>query len=98
MRDLFQNNTSIVVVGLLAGVLSALSMLPQILKTLKEKKAEDVSPRMLIILIIALALWIFYGALKQDLPVTLTNGFSLLLNLFMLFLRWNYRKTTDVKE
>jgi MtN3 and saliva related transmembrane protein len=65
---------------------------------LKEKKAEDVSPLMLIILITGLASRIFYGALKQDLPIILTNGFSLLLNLFMLFLRWTYRKTTDVKE
>jgi len=90
--NFFQNNTIIIFIGLLAGILSALSTLPQVIKTLKKKKAEDVSPVMLIVLITGLALWVFYGALKQDLPILLTNGFSLLLNLFMLFLRWRYSK------
>ena len=77
---------------MVAGVLSALSMLPQVTKTLKEKKAGDVSPVMLIVLIGGLTLWFFYGILKHDLPIMLTNGFSLFLNLFMLFLKWKYRK------
>jgi len=92
LHNFFQNNTIVISIGLLAGVLSALSMLPQVIKTLKEKKAEDVSLVMLIVLITGLALWVFYGALKHDLPIILTNGFSLLLNLCMLFLRWKYSK------
>jgi MtN3 and saliva related transmembrane protein len=88
--NFFQSNAFIVSIGLLAGVLSALSMLPQVIKTLREKKAEDVSPVMLIVLISGLALWVFYGVLKHDLPIMFTNGFSLLLNIFMLFLRWKY--------
>ena len=39
------------VVGLAAGVLTAGSMLPQVIKSWKEKKAEDVSLVMLIVLI-----------------------------------------------
>jgi MtN3 and saliva related transmembrane protein len=92
LNNFFQNNTIIISIGLLAGVLSALSMLPQVIKTFNEKKAEDVSPVMLIVLITGLALWVFYGSLKHDLPIMLTNGFSLLLNLFMLLLRWKYSK------
>jgi MtN3 and saliva related transmembrane protein len=92
LEQLLQNGTFITVIGLIAGVLSALSMLPQVIKTLKEKKAENVSPVMLIVLIAGLALWIFYGTLKHDLPIMLTNGFSLLLNLCMLFLKWKYGK------
>jgi MtN3 and saliva related transmembrane protein len=92
LNNFFQNDIIIIVVGLLAGVLSALSMLPQVVKTLKEKKAEDVSPVMLIVLVTGIALWVFYGTLKHDWPIMLTNGFSLLLNLLMLFLRWKYSK------
>jgi MtN3 and saliva related transmembrane protein len=88
----FQNSTFLSLIGLLAGVCTALSMLPQVIKTLKEKKAEGVSPLMLITLITGLALWVFYGTLKNDLPIMLTNGFSLLLNFFMLFLRWKYKE------
>jgi MtN3 and saliva related transmembrane protein len=91
LNQLFQSNIFISVIGLLAGICTALSMLPQVIKTLKEKKAEDVSPLMLITLILGLGLWVFYGTLKNDLPILVTNGFSLALNLFMLFLRWKYK-------
>jgi MtN3 and saliva related transmembrane protein len=83
------------IIGIAAGILTAASMLPQVFKTLKTKKAEHVSPLMLVILICGVALWMVYGIIKKDLPIILTNGFSLLVNLVMLFLRWKYRKGSD---
>ncbi len=91
MKDLLQNGTLVTVIGLVAGVLTAFSMLPQLLKTLKEKKAENVSPVMLVVLILGVVLWLLYGVLKSDLPIILTNGVSVVLNIFMLVLRWKYR-------
>jgi len=90
-QDFFQSDYLILIIGIAAGVLTAVSMLPQVFKTLKTKKAENVSPVMLIILICGVALWIFYGILKDDLPIIFTNAFSVLVNIFMLFLRWKYR-------
>ena len=91
-NDFFHSDKFILIIGIAAGVLTAASILPQVFKTLKTKKAENVSPLMLIILICGVGLWFFYGILKKDLPIMLTNGFSVLANLFMLFLRWRYRK------
>jgi MtN3 and saliva related transmembrane protein len=90
-KDFFHNNTLILIIGIAAGVLTAASMLPQVFKTLKTKKAENVSPVMLIILICGVSLWFFYGILKTDLPIMLTNGVSVLINLFMLYLRWRFK-------
>jgi MtN3 and saliva related transmembrane protein len=87
-----QSVTFMIIVGLAAGILTSFSMLPQLIKTLKEKKVENISPLMIFILITGVALWLLYGILKKDLPIMLTNGFSLVLNLFMLFLRWRYRR------
>jgi MtN3 and saliva related transmembrane protein len=92
LKQLLQNGSFIIIAGLVAGVFTAISMLPQLIKTLKEKKAEDVSPVMLIILVTGVTLWVVYGWLKNDLPIILTNSFSLLLNLCMLYLRWKYRE------
>ena len=78
------------IVGIAAGVLTAASMMPQVIKTIKTKKAEHVSALMLIILIGGVILWIIYGSLKRDIPIICTNGFSMLVNLTMLFLRWKY--------
>jgi MtN3 and saliva related transmembrane protein len=80
------------IIGLAAGILTASSLIPQVVKTLKEKKAEDVSLVMLIVLQSGLILWIVYGLKKQDLPIIATNCFSLLVNITMVVLRIKYKR------
>src|SRR5215216_3037245 len=79
-------------IGLAAGILTASSLIPQVVKTLKEKKAEDVSLLMLFVLQSGLILWIVYGLKKNDLPIIATNCFSLLVNITMVVLRIKYRR------
>jgi MtN3 and saliva related transmembrane protein len=88
--DIFLSDNFIIIIGIAAGILTAASMMPQVIKTLKTKKAEHVSALMLMILIGGVALWIVYGCLKKDLPIIFTNSFSLLVNLTMLYLRWKF--------
>ena len=57
----------------------------------QEKKASQVSVFMLVILIIGLGLWMWYGFLKEDWPIIITNGFSLIINGIMILLRYKYR-------
>ena len=80
------------IIGLAAGVCTACSLLPQVVKTLKEKKAEDVSLVMLFVLQAGLILWIVYGLKRSDLPITVTNCFSLLVNITMVILGIKYKK------
>ena len=78
--------------GILAGVLTSVSMLPQVIKIAREKKAEDVSMVMLIILLCGIILWIVYGILRKDLPIIFTNAFSLLINIILIVLRIKFKK------
>lgn len=80
------------IIGLAAGVCTAISLVPQVVKTIKEKQAEDVSLIMLLVLGIGLALWIVYGIKRSDLPIIATNSFSLLVNIIMVILRIKYKK------
>jgi len=80
--------------GIIAGVLTAGSALPQLIKMLKEHKYEAVSPWMLLILLMGMALWIVYGYFKNDIPIIITNSFSFLVNLVMVILRLNYKRKT----
>jgi len=80
------------IVGIVAGILTAFSMLPQLLKILKEKKAENVSVWMPIVLILGLVLWTVYGVLKKDWPIIATNSFSISLNAVLMFFRYKYRE------
>jgi MtN3 and saliva related transmembrane protein len=84
------NYTSII--GIVAGLFTACSLLPQLIKIIKEKKVEDLSIGMFVTLMIGLALWITYGILKNDLPIIATNVFSLLLNISILILRFKYSR------
>ena len=80
------------IIGLAAGILTASSLIPQVIKTFKEKKAEEVSLIMLFVLQAGLVLWIVYGFKKDDLPIIVTNCFSLFVNILMVVLRIRYRK------
>jgi len=84
------NSSLTLITGITAGLLTATSMMPQVFKTIKTKKAENVSPLMLIILISGVILWIVYGVLKKDIPIICTNSFSLIVNLAMLYLQWKF--------
>ncbi len=77
-------------IGIGAGILTSVSMLPQLVKTLKKKEAEDLSLIMILVLMSGLGAWIWYGILRKDLPILLTNCFSFLLNSVLLFLRFKY--------
>jgi MtN3 and saliva related transmembrane protein len=79
-------------VGIVAGVFTAVSLLPQLIKLVRYKKAEDISLFFLVILFCGLGLWIWYGILKKDLPIIATNSFSLLVNLIMIVLGIRYKK------
>lgn len=80
------------VIGLVAGICTSSSLLPQLIKTIKEKKAEEISKWMLFVLMTGVATWVVYGILRKDLPIIATNSFSLLLNIVMVFLRFKYSR------
>ena len=75
------------ITGLAAGVLTAASMLPQLLKTIKTREVKELSVYIFILLIIGTGLWVYYGVLKNDFPLIITNAFSFLLNSVMLGLK-----------
>ncbi len=80
------------IVGLAAGICTAVSLLPQIIKIVKEKKAQDISLFYLIVLLCGLALWTYYGFLKEDVPIIATNIFSMVLNIIVIILGSIYKR------
>lgn len=78
-------------IGLFAGICTAISLLPQLLKIIREKKANAISYGMLAILMIGLITWIIYGCIKSDYPVIITNCVSLLLNILIVVFTMKYK-------
>jgi MtN3 and saliva related transmembrane protein len=68
-------------IGVAASAFTSLSLTPQLAKLIRERKAGDVSIGMLAVLMAGLALWIYYGALKDDWIIIISNSVALLINL-----------------
>jgi MtN3 and saliva related transmembrane protein len=79
------------ILGLVAGICTSSSLLPQLIKTVKTKEAQDVSVFMFIVMLTGNSLWTYYGVAKSDLPIILTNLLALGLNIVMLVLKYKYR-------
>ena len=79
-------------IGIAAGVLTAISLIPQLFKIIREKKAEDISLVMLGVLLAGVGLWIYYGILKEDYPIIFTNSFSFLVNILTIVFGAIYKK------
>jgi len=80
------------IIGIAASVFTATSLLPQLIKICKEKKAEDISLVMLGVLFAGVSLWIYYGILKKDLIIVVSNAVSLLFNSAIVILTLHYKK------
>lgn len=82
---------SITVIGITASVSTAVSSLPQLLKLIKEKKAENVSLSMFAVLVMGLAFWVWYGILRKDLIIIIANSFSFTVNVITMILSILYK-------
>jgi len=85
-------NSQTEIVGIAAGICTSSSLLPQLVKMVRGKKAEDISLFYLLILFTGLGLWIWYGILRQDVPILVTNGFSLVINGIIIVLGIRYKR------
>jgi len=81
----------ITLLGVVAGVLTTISFLPQVIKAWKTKQTKDISLGMYSIFVSGVALWLFYGIAINDLPVILANAVTFLLAGFVLFMKIKYK-------
>jgi len=78
--------------GLVAGTLTSIAAIPQLVKTLRTRHARDISIWQPLLLAIGIALWLVYGMLIHDLPLILANIIPLICNIMLTILKVYYRK------
>ncbi len=74
-------------VGLLAGTLTTIAYVPQVVKSWRTGSTSDVSLTMFAIMVSGVTLWLIYGALVGDIPIICANGVTLLLAGTVLVLK-----------
>tara|TARA_B100001989_G_scaffold206775_1_gene155542 strand:- start:1375 stop:1644 length:270 start_codon:yes stop_codon:yes gene_type:complete len=83
--------------GYFAAILTTVAFLPQLIKTLKTKKADDVSLTTLILFIVGVLSWIIYGYKISSKPILIANSITLVLNLMILISKIYFSKTISEK-
>ena len=78
--------------GYLAAILTTAAFLPQLIKTIKTKKADDVSLTTLVMFIIGVVSWIIYGYVISSYPLLIANVITLVLNLLILISKLYFKK------
>ncbi len=64
------------IIGFVAGGLSSALFIPQIIKILKEKSAEEIALLTCIIGIISSGLWLWFGIEKSHISMIVTNSIA----------------------
>ena len=78
--------------GYFAAILTTLAFFPQLIKTLKTKKADDVSLITLIMFLTGVLSWIVYGYKISSTPILLANLITFILNLLILIFKITFSK------
>ncbi len=76
--------------GLAAGFLTTLGFVPQIIKSLRTRRMDEVSLLMPLLLSAGMFLWLLYGVFKEDTPIIIWNAIALSLNMTLVGLKVYY--------
>lgn len=80
------------IIGFIAGGLSSALFIPQIIKIVKEKSAEELSLVTCIIGIISAGLWLWYGFMNDHISMIVTNSISVVATIVLFILKIIYKE------
>lgn len=86
------NQETIEILGLVAGTLTTISFVPQVLHIWKSRSGRDVSYSMFFLFSLGVLLWFLYGLAEGELPLILANGVTLVLALTVIFLKFWFER------
>lgn len=82
--------------GFVAGTLTTLSFLPQVHKTWRSKRCDDLSLPMLLAFALGITLWLVYGLILRAAPIIATNAITLALVLALISFKARYRANKPI--
>jgi MtN3 and saliva related transmembrane protein len=80
------------ILGILAGFLTTVGFVPQIIKGLRTKRMDDVSLLMPLVLGAGMLLWLFYGISLENIPIIIWNAITFVLNMAVVILKLRFSK------
>jgi MtN3 and saliva related transmembrane protein len=84
------------IIGYIAGSLSVIAIIPQLVKILKTKDSKNLSLMTYTLYVIVQILWICYGIGRKDLQIIISNIVCMLLSIMIILLSIYHRYKTIV--
>jgi MtN3 and saliva related transmembrane protein len=79
------------ILGLVAGTITSVTFLPQVIKIWQTKSAKDLSLMMLLLLMLGVVLWLIYGLVVMSAAIIYTNSMVLAMSLIMLYFKVRFK-------
>lgn len=78
------------IIGFVAGGLSSALFIPQIIKIIKEKSAEEISLVTCIIGVVSSGLWLWYGIIQDHISMMVTNSIAVIATVILMICKFTY--------
>ena len=82
--------TALEIFGLIAGAVTSMGFIPQLVKGYRTKKLEDVSYYMPAVLAFGMTLWFIYGFLLNSIAIMVANAFGVSCCLTLISMKKMY--------
>ena len=83
--------------GYIGGVFVSITLVPQIVHTLRLKRVEQLSSVFLITNTIGTVFMLIYSIQESLLPVLVTNTFIFACNIILCFIYMKYRRNAEIQ-
>lgn len=84
----------VTLVGSMAAALTTVSFVPQLVRALRTKRMQDVSPYLMALYASGTSLWLVYGIFRDDWVIIGANATGTALNLALLYLKYRYSRSS----
>ena len=83
---------NITYLGFLAGTVTSISVIPQLVKAYKSRHVRDISIWQPVLLNLGMCLWLTYGIIIGDVPLMLANTFSIICNTMLIIMKLFFKE------
>ncbi len=80
-----------IVIGYIAGCLTTLSFIPQVIRSWRLRETRDLSFLMLLLFAVGVCLWAVYGIWIGSLPIIAANMITFVLILFLVWMKFRFK-------
>ena len=86
------DETTMGIIGILAGILILSGWVPQIMRGYQTKKLNDVSSYLMILIFAGAVLWLIYGMALDDVYIMGVNLAAMVLTMIVLSMKLKYER------